>query len=89
MKNDDKMILNVLDIKHKNECKKLVRSESRIFHDLSQMSKWSETRYHKEIGPLSCDSNNLITPWLLFHKLNQFTKSIMTKLKYKQLNYTC
>lgn len=39
MKNDDKNILNVLDIKHKKWVKKVVRFESIEKYDLNQMSK--------------------------------------------------
>lgn len=42
------MNLYMLEIMYKNGWKKLVRSESRIFHDLCQMSKWVVIRKHKE-----------------------------------------
>lgn len=39
MKDDDKKILYVLEIKHKIWLKKFVRFESREIHDLNQLNK--------------------------------------------------
>lgn len=41
MRNDDKKILYVLEIKHTKWLKKPVRFESRAIYDLDQMSKCS------------------------------------------------
>lgn len=56
------MNLYVLDIKHKNEWKKLVRFESRTFHGLSQMSKWSGIRKHKDFDPFIIWFESLYNP---------------------------
>lgn len=41
MRNDDKMLLYVLDIKHTKWLKKSVRFRSKAIYDLNQMRKYS------------------------------------------------
>lgn len=41
MRNDDKKLLYVFDIKHTKWLKKSVRFESKVIYDLNQMSKCS------------------------------------------------
>lgn len=88
VKNNDIMILYVLEIKYKNEWKMLIKFESRAFHDLSQISKWSGTRKQTDFDPFlnwfksrtESDSNQNYVIWI---KCKLWFESIQRKPKEK------